>query len=78
VFKGVRQRWERDVVVDEDLMAVDEDASEFEDNCEVEVSFFCEEDDWESPGWGGSSVEEEEEEEGQGNVDEDLMDVDKP
>jgi hypothetical protein len=35
VFKGVRQRWERDVVVDEDLMAVDEDASEFEDNCEV-------------------------------------------
>jgi hypothetical protein len=77
VLKGVRQKWERDVAADEDLMAVDEDASKYEDNCEVEASFFCEEDGQESSGWGGSSVEEEEEEE-EGNADENLMDVDKP
>ena len=60
-------------------MDIDEDeASEFGDDCEVEVSSFCggggSSGGGTGSGWGGSSEGEEEE----NDEDEDLMDVDEP
>jgi len=74
VFEEVRERWERDIETDEDLMEVDEEESEFGDDCEVEVSLFHGEGDRIGSGWSGSSGEEEEE----NDEGEDLMDVDEP
>ena len=79
VFEEVREKWERDLATSEDLMDIDEDeASEFGDDCEVEVSSFCGggggSGGGTGSGWGGSSEGEEEE----NDEDEDLMDVDEP
>ena len=74
VFEEVREGWENNTDMDEGLMEVDEEESEFDDNCDIEMLPFDEEDGGASPGWSGGSGEEEKE----GNEDEDLMDVDEP
>ena len=74
VFEEVREKWEREADLDADLMEVDEDTSEFGDDCEIEVSPFHGEGDRVSFGGGSSSGEEEK----QDDEDEDLMDVDEP
>ena len=71
VFDKVREQWEGN---DGELMNVDEDVSEFDETCEIEVSSLHE-DDGGSLDWYGSGREEEEEEEDQ---DADVMDVDEP
>jgi len=72
VFEEVREKWERDLEMDEDLMDVDEDeTSEFGDDCNVEVSSFHGDDGWAGPGGGASSDGEEGKDD-----DEDSMDVD--
>ena len=74
VFKEVREKWERDLEIDEDLMDVDEDKmSEFGDDCEVELTSFHGDDGGTGPGWGSGG----EGEGGENNGDEDLMDVDE-
>jgi len=74
VFEEVREEWERDVDIDEDLMETDE-ASEFDGSCGIEISSFNGEGSVTSPGWRGSSGEEEKDDDD--DDDEDLMDVDE-
>lgn len=74
VFQEVREKWEQEVETSEDLMDVDGETSEFDNNCEVEMSLFHGEDDKASLGWSDSSGKEEWED----NEEEDLMDVDEP
>ena len=72
VFEEVREKWERDVGTDEDLMEVDEEASEFGENFEIEALPLHGEHGRASSDWSASSGEEEKDDE-----DEDLMDVDE-
>jgi hypothetical protein len=71
VFDEVREEWERDVDMDEDPMEVDEEASDFADNFEIEMLPFHGEISRASPDWSGNSREEEKED----SKGEDLMDV---
>ena len=72
VFDEVREKWVRDLEIDEDQMEVDGAVSKFDDNCLVEVSPFHEEDGGMSSCWGTGG--EDGEDEGAG---EDLMDINK-
>lgn len=73
IFKEVRERWERDVDMDEDLMKVDKEASGFGDDFEIEMSSFHGEGGRASPDWSGSGGEDKKED----DEDEDLMNVDE-
>ena len=59
VFKEVKEKWENNIDMDQDLMEVDEEASEFGDDFEIEMSPFHGEDGRLSPYWSGNSGEEE-------------------
>ena len=72
VFEAVREKWERDVDTDEDLMEVDEEVSEFGENFEVEVLSLHGEHGRASSDWSASSGEEEKDDE-----DKDLIDIDE-
>lgn len=58
VFEEIQEMWEG-AEASEDLMEVDEDSSEFEDDCEVEVSPFHGDLSGASPGWSSGSRGEE-------------------
>ena len=73
VFKEVRERWESDIDMNQDLMEVDEEASKFGDDLEIEMSSFHGEDSRWSPDWSDNSREEEKAD----DKDNDLMDIDK-
>ena len=66
----MRVQWEGN---NGELMDVDEDASELDETCEIEVSSLHEKDDGGSLDWYDSGREEEEEDQ-----DTDVMDVDEP
>ena len=74
VFEEVREKWERDLEISEDLMDIDEDeASEFGDDCEVEALSSHGDYGGIGPGLDGGN-------EGGGeddDEDEDLMDIDE-
>ena len=75
VFEEIREKWEKGIEMDMDLMDIDEEeVSEFGDDCEVEVSPFHGDDGEVGSGWDGSNEGDEEEQ----DEDEDLMDVDEP
>ena len=74
VFEEIRQRWIEDVEIEEDRMDVDEDESEFDDDCEVEALPFCGEGIGTGLDWGDSSGEEEQ---GDDDDNEDLMNIDQ-